>query len=81
MEKLEFSANEIAVLKKAAGEAQKAGEARAKEILKEGKLELTLSPELKALIAPEGGAVNGGGCYACVACIGMFMVLILVSSR
>jgi hypothetical protein len=81
MENLEFSAAEIAVLKKAAAEAQKAGAERAKAIIKESGIEFTASPALKALTAPEAGTVGGGGCYACVACIAMVMVLILAYSK
>jgi hypothetical protein len=81
MGKLEFSANEIAVLKKAAAEAQKAGAERAKAIIKESGIEFTASPELTALVAPEAGKVGGGGCYACVACLAIFAVLILAYSK
>jgi hypothetical protein len=69
MAKIEFSSAEIAVLKKAAAEAQKAAGERAKAIIKESGIEFTASPALKALTAPEAGTVGSNNCYACFTCL------------
>jgi hypothetical protein len=70
MAKFEFSAAEIAVLKKAAAEAQKAAAEKAKAIIEESGIEFTVSPEIKAtLTAPEAGTVGDNKCYACFTCL------------
>jgi hypothetical protein len=75
MAKIEFSASEIATLKKAAAEAQKAAVERAKAIIKESGIEFNVSPELKALAAPAAETVGGDGCYACISCLFLSLVV------
>jgi hypothetical protein len=69
MAKIEFSAEEIAVLKKAAAEAQKAAAASVKAVIQKEGINFAAHPARKALAAPEGGAVNSSGCFACFTCL------------
>jgi hypothetical protein len=81
MAQFEFNATEIAILKKAAAEAQKAGAERAKAIIKESGIEFTASPELKALAAPEAGITGNNVCYSCIACVITFAVSLVLYTR
>lgn len=68
MAKIEFSAQELEVLKKVAEEYHKNGAGKAKEMLAKSGITFEISDNIKGdCSAP--GVVEGDGCFACIVCL------------
>jgi len=81
MAKINFSKEEIDVLKKAAEEYHRGGADQAQAFIDDSGITIDVCNELKQLNAPESGMVNGDGCYACVICVAIFAVIALAYAK
>jgi len=77
MAKIEFSAAEIAALKKAAEEFRKGGEEKARAALQEAGVSVEVSPAVSEMMAPSMEN-NSSGCVACAVCL-ILAALVAVS--
>lgn len=70
MAKIEFTAQELEILRKAAEAYREGGVEKAKTAMEDGGLKIEISPELREdFAAPETGLDGADGCYACFSCL------------
>ena len=69
MAKIEFTNEELEILKQAVEAYHEGGKDKAAEVLRKSGIKLEMSEGLKEIAAP--GLVGNDGCYACIACLGL----------
>ncbi|MDC7290695.1 hypothetical protein NXH76_23170 [Blautia schinkii] len=67
MAKIEFTNEELEILKQAVEAYHEGGKDKAAEVLKKSGIKLEMSEGLKEMAAP--GIVGSDSCYACIACL------------
>lgn len=72
MAKIEFTNEELEILKQAVEAYHEGGKDKAAEVLKKSGIKLEMSEGLKEMAAP--GIVGSDSCYACIACLFTTMV-------
>ena len=73
MAKIEFSEQELEVLKKVAEEYHKSGAGKAKEMLTKSGITFEISDNIKGDCSAPG--VDGGdGCFACIVCLVLSLI-------
>lgn len=78
MAKIEFSEEELQILKEAAEAFHRGGAEKARTVMNEKGLEIEFSPEMEPLMTAED---QGDGCYACIACLFIAVVIAVAHSK
>lgn len=81
MAKIEFSKEELSILKEASDLYKKGGAQEVKDLIEKKGLNIEVSPDVRALDVPELDVNGSDGCYGCVACLVIFALMALAYAK